>query len=88
MEQSLAQEFETAASNVRRGMYHSVSDKDKLLLYSYFKQAKEGDNKQDRPNGLFAHVEKMKWDSWKKLEGMSSEVAMKRYVSLVSSFQQ
>ncbi|KAH9813676.1 acyl CoA binding protein-domain-containing protein [Melampsora americana] len=55
--------------------------KEKLLLYSFFKQAVNGDVQQisSRP-GLFDMLGRAKWDSWKKLEGLQPVDAKKLYV--------
>ncbi|EGF99915.1 uncharacterized protein MELLADRAFT_50568 [Melampsora larici-populina 98AG31] len=55
--------------------------KEKLLLYSFFKQAVNGDVQKiaSRP-GLFDMLGRAKWDSWKKLEGLQPVDAKKLYV--------
>ena len=53
-----------------------------LKLYSYYKQATDGDVKGDRPGG-FDFVGGAKHDAWAKLEGMSSAEAMQNYVKQV-----
>jgi acyl-CoA-binding protein len=53
-----------------------------LKLYSYYKQATEGDVKGDRPGG-FDFVGGAKYDAWGKLEGMSAEDAMTNYIKQV-----
>ena len=53
-----------------------------LKLYSYFKQATEGDVKGDRPGG-FDFVGGAKYDAWVKLKGMSRDDAMQNYVKQV-----
>jgi acyl-CoA-binding protein len=50
-----------------------------LKLYSYYKQATEGDVKSDRPGG-FDFVGGAKHDAWSKLKGMSKDEAMQNYV--------
>lgn len=58
-------------------------DNDALLeLYSYYKQATEGDVTGDRP-GAFDFVARAKYDAWEARKGMSKEVAMRGYVKLV-----
>jgi len=53
-----------------------------LELYSFYKQANEGDVMGDRPG--FADFEgRAKFDSWQKLIGKSKEDAMQDYISLV-----
>ena len=46
-----------------------------LKLYSYYKQATDGDVKGDRPGG-FDFVGGAKHDAWSKLKGMSKDDAM------------
>jgi acyl-CoA-binding protein len=53
-----------------------------LKLYSYYKQATEGDAKGDRPGG-FDFVGGAKHDAWSKLKGMSKDEAMQNYVKQV-----
>ena len=53
-----------------------------LKLYSYFKQATEGDVKGERPGG-FDFVGGAKYDAWAKLKGSSKDEAMTNYVKQV-----
>jgi acyl-CoA-binding protein len=53
-----------------------------LKLYSYYKQATEGDVKGERPGG-FDFVGGAKYDAWTKLEGMSADDAMTGYIKQV-----
>jgi len=53
-----------------------------LKLYSYYKQATEGDAKGERPGG-FDFVGGAKFDAWSKLKGMSTDDAMTSYVKQV-----
>jgi acyl-CoA-binding protein len=53
-----------------------------LKLYSYYKQATEGDVAGDRPGG-FDFVGGAKYDAWVKLKGMSRDDAMQQYVKQV-----
>jgi len=81
----LQQRFEAAqaaAKNLR-----SKPDNDALLeLYSYFKQATEGDVGEQRP-GAFDFVARAKYDAWEARKGMSSEIAMRGYIRLVEHLQ-
>lgn len=54
-----------------------------LKLYSLFKQATEGDNKEERPGG-FDFVAAAKFNSWFALKGKSKEEAAHEYVELVN----
>jgi acyl-CoA-binding protein len=53
-----------------------------LKLYSYFKQATNGDVQGDRPGG-FDFVGGAKFDAWSKLKGMSPDEAMENYIRQV-----
>ena len=53
-----------------------------LKLYSYYKQATDGDVKGDRPGG-FDFVGGAKHDAWSKLKGMTTDEAMTNYVKQV-----
>lgn len=53
-----------------------------LKLYSYYKQATDGDVKGDRPGG-FDFVGGAKYDAWAKLTGMSKDDAMQNYIKQV-----
>lgn len=53
-----------------------------LKLYSYYKQATEGDVKGARPGG-FDFVGGAKYDAWGKLKGMSADDAMTNYIKQV-----
>ena len=53
-----------------------------LKLYSYYKQATDGDVAGARPGG-FDFVGGAKHDAWSKLKGMSKDEAMQNYVKQV-----
>ena len=53
-----------------------------LKLYSYYKQATEGDVKGERPGG-FDFVAAAKYDAWAKLKGSSKDEAMQHYIKQV-----
>ena len=53
-----------------------------LKLYSYYKQATEGDVQGARPGG-FDFVGGAKHDAWSKLKGMSADDAMTNYIKQV-----
>jgi diazepam-binding inhibitor (GABA receptor modulating acyl-CoA-binding protein) len=53
-----------------------------LKLYSYYKQASEGDISGDRTGG-FDFVGGAKYDAWSKLKGMSKDDAMQNYIKQV-----
>ncbi|MDE5000645.1 acyl-CoA-binding protein, partial [Francisella tularensis] len=51
----------------------------KLKLYSFYKQVKEGDNTTKKPSAL-KMVERAKWMAWDAIKGMSKEDAMRGYL--------
>lgn len=53
-----------------------------LKLYSYYKQASEGDISGNRPGG-FDFGGGAKFDAWNKLKGMSRDEAMQNYIKQV-----
>ena len=53
-----------------------------LKLYSYYKQATDGDVAGERPGG-FDFVGGAKHDAWAKLKGMSADEAMQNYIKQV-----
>lgn len=79
---SLEQQFSEAQADVQK--LTDKPDNDTLLeLYSYFKQATEGDVTGNKP-GPFDFKGRAKWESWESRKGMSREVAMKGYIKLVN----
>ncbi|MCL6259922.1 acyl-CoA-binding protein [Aquiflexum sp. TKW24L] len=60
------------------------SNEELLKLYSLYKQATEGDNKEERPGG-FDFVAAAKYNSWSALNGKSKEDATSEYVDLVNT---
>ena len=77
----LASKFEAAAAAAKQT--RKKPDNATLLkLYSYYKQATEGDVKGARPGG-FDFVGGAKHDAWGKLKGMSRDEAMTQYIKQV-----
>ena len=53
-----------------------------LKLYSFYKQATEGDARGERPGG-FDFVGGAKYDAWAKLKGMTADDARTHYLKQV-----
>lgn len=53
----------------------------KLKLYAFYKQVKEGDNNTKKPSAL-KMVERAKWMAWDAIKGMSKEDAMHGYLKV------
>lgn len=63
-------------------------DNDTLLkLYALYKQATEGDNKEEGPSNMFDFVAKFKHEAWAKLQGLTKETAMQQYIDLVKELK-
>ena len=77
----LKAKFEAAAAAAKQTK--TKPDNTTLLkLYSFYKQATEGDVKGDRPGG-FDFVGAAKYDAWTKLKGTSRDEAMQNYIKQV-----
>jgi acyl-CoA-binding protein len=77
----LASKFQAAAAAAKQT--RKKPDNATLLkLYSYYKQATEGDVKGERPGG-FDFVGGAKYDAWSKLKGMDKSEAMTNYIKQV-----
>jgi len=57
-----------------------------LKLYSYYKQATEGDVEGKRP-GFTDMVGRAKYDAWAAVKGKSKDEAMQEYIDLVESLK-
>jgi acyl-CoA-binding protein len=77
---TLKYKFDKYISKVKK--LNTVSDNDKLYLYSHYKQALFGNNNNEKPS-LLDRVSMEKWKAWNNLKDISSESAMKNYISRV-----
>lgn len=77
----LKQQFEQAQQDVV-SLAERPDNATLLKLYSFYKQAADGDVQGDKP-GMFDLVAKKKYEAWAGLKGMSSEEAMRAYVAEV-----
>lgn len=55
-------------------------------LYAYYKQATLGDISGKRPGGLRIR-DRIKFDAWSSVSGMSKEVARASYIDLVNKIE-
>jgi diazepam-binding inhibitor (GABA receptor modulator, acyl-CoA-binding protein) len=77
----LQSKFEAAAASAKQTK-KKPDNATLLKLYSYYKQATEGDVKGERPGG-FDFVGGAKYDAWAKLKGTSKDAAMTSYIKQV-----
>lgn len=78
---SLEEQFRNAAED-SKNLKNRPDDDTMLEIYSYYKQATEGDVSGDKP-GAFNFVARAKYEAWEARKGMSRELAMKAYVKLI-----
>jgi len=75
-----------AAQKAAKGL-RNWPDNDSLFeLYSYFKQAFEGDVAGERPRA-FDFVARSKYDAWAARKRMKRDIAMRGYAKLVEHLQ-
>lgn len=78
-------EFELACAAIKR-LKAPVSDQEKLVLYSLYKQATLGDC--DIPTPPSTDIKAIaKWEAWIKHKGMSKMDAMRLYVVKVEELK-
>ena len=77
----LKAKFETAAAAAKQTK-KKPDNATLLKLYSYYKQATEGDARGERPGG-FDFAGGAKYDAWSKLKSMSKDEAMTNYIKQV-----
>ena len=77
----LKAQFEKAAADVK-GLTERPDNETMLRLYALYKQGAGGDVKGPKP-GFFDFVGSAKYEAWEKLQGTTSEQAMRKYIDLV-----
>lgn len=80
---NLKTKFEAAVAN-SKSLTERPDNSTLLKIYALYKQATAGDNTEKKP-GFVDMVGRAKWDAWNGVKGVSSEDAMKQYVSLIES---
>lgn len=79
---NLAEAFEKAQNDVKT-LSEKPSDNDLLTLYSFYKQATDGDVTGERP-GFFDFAGGAKFDAREKIKGMNKDEAMQKYIDTVT----
>ena len=77
----LKSDFE-AAGEAAKKLPERPDNETMLKLYSFFKQATEGDVSGPKP-GFFDFVGSAKYEAWENLRGTSQAEARRQYVELV-----
>jgi len=86
MVNTLKEQFEEAVIN-SKSLSQKPSNETLLKLYSYYKQATEGDVNTEAPSNPFDFVAKAKYEAWVSLKGTAKENAMNDYIYLVEKLQ-
>ena len=82
---SLQETFENAVKSAH-SLTERPSNEDLLKIYSLYKQATKGDNNEDPPGG-FDFKAAAKYNAWKKLQGMTADEAMSKYIDLIAQLK-
>ena len=78
-------QFETALAQSKE-ISEKPSNEDLLFMYSHFKQATKGDCTGKRP-GMMDMIARAKFDSWKELAGMTTEIAQQKYIDKIEELR-
>ncbi|MGN6418106.1 MAG: acyl-CoA-binding protein [Pseudobacter sp.] len=82
----LTSRFEQAVAD-SKNLTDRPSNDTLLQLYSFYKQATEGDINVDPPSNPFDFVSKAKFEAWAALKGKTKENAMEEYVELIEKLK-
>ena len=74
----------TDAKQKGEELYKRMDNKTIRKVYAYYKQATEGDISGKRPSAL-RFRDRVKFDAWSSISGMSKEDAEAAYIELVSN---
>ena len=77
------QEFLDAQAKVER-LYKRMGNETVRKVYAYYKQATQGDVSGRRPSAI-RFRDRIKFDAWSSISGMSKEDAMTAYIDLVNN---
>jgi len=86
MATDLTAQFDQAIED-SKGFANRPSNDSMLQLYSFYKQATEGDASEEAPANPFDFVAKAKYESWVALKGKTKEGAMQEYIDLVNKLK-
>lgn len=78
--------FQAAAQESKQ--LTQISNTEKLILYSLYKQSMEGDAPKQSPGFTAGIVEKAKYSAWNRVRGMTATQAMVHYIEAVQQLRQ
>eukprot|EP00038_Savillea_parva_P026078 m.51249 g.51249 ORF g.51249 m.51249 type:complete len:1083 (-) comp7292_c0_seq1:177-3425(-) len=73
-----------ASKAISAAAARETSTRDKLLLYAYYKQARNGPCTRAKPR-KWEVIKRAKWEAWYELGDMPREEAMQRYITMLLS---
>ena len=79
----IEEQFAEACAEVER-VYTRLDNATVRKIYAYYKQATEGDISGKRPSA-FRFRDRVKFDAWSSISGMSKKEAEAAYIELVSN---
>jgi diazepam-binding inhibitor (GABA receptor modulator, acyl-CoA-binding protein) len=82
----LTEQFEKAVADSKQ-LSDKPSNDTLLKLYSFYKQATEGDVNIEPPANSFDFVSKAKYEAWSSLKGKGKQEAMQEYIELVGKLK-
>jgi len=81
---SLEDRFEEAQRMAVENLNDATPEEIKLMIYGFYKQAREGDASGQRPS-FFSRRDRQKFDAWEKCRGLSTQEAIEGYIQTVST---
>ncbi len=75
------------AANIVMKLASRPTDDEGIELYSLYKQAKFGDNNNEKP-AFYEYINVRKWEGWRKYKGMEQYDAEVEYITLVNDLIQ
>jgi diazepam-binding inhibitor (GABA receptor modulator, acyl-CoA-binding protein) len=77
---SLDDDFNKCVNYINKSKKINIDNDTKLFFYGHYKQGIIGDCNIDKPTGLFNISNKLKYEAWNNLKGLSKDEAKKKYV--------
>lgn len=83
---TLDEQFNQSLETVKNYV-NNIDNKEKAMLYKYFKQATIGDINIPKPSGFLNIINKQKWDEWNSLKGTDQTKAKQIYIAFVNALK-
>lgn len=78
---NIENDFNKCVEYIKNSEKINIDNDTKLYFYAHYKQSLIGDCNISRPVGLFNLSEKLKYDAWNNLKGLSKIQAKKNYIN-------